>query len=175
MQLFVIGVARTITGQQVADELTRQLVPHSKVVRITSRATNQPTSLIRVFTTSRWTAEQAIAEGFKQAFYLHRCEAPRERPVEVKQCFKCNGSGHLVRYCTHEQSGHTRGKCKAESSMCSKCGEHYRETYGGCKTRIKLVEDERQAKHAQMAHSKPTTRAEVEQKMTEVHARCGNT
>ena len=181
MQFVITGVARSITDQQIADELTRQQVPNSKVVRINSRATNQQTSLVRVFTNSRRTAEQAVAEGVKLGYYVHRCEAPRENPVEVKQCFKCNGYGHLARDCTHEQAcarcgqtGHTRDKCKAESPMCSNCGEKHSVKNGGCKTRTKLVDDERQAKYAQMAQTKPTTRAKVEHKMTEVHARCGN-
>ena len=130
------------------------------------------------FQTDSFTTSRRYSWGHQAGHYVHRCEAPREKPVEVKQCFRCNGFGQLARDCSHEQacarygqSGHTRDKCKAE--MCSNCGEQHSTKDGGCKTRTKLVDDERQAKHAQMAQSKLTRRADVKQKTSEVHARCG--
>ena len=52
--LVIMGIIRAV-GVATIDEVKRKNIPLIKVIRITSRATNQPTPLVRVFTKSRAT------------------------------------------------------------------------------------------------------------------------
>ena len=68
----------------------------TKVSRITSRATGQPTELIRVIMESNNRVNAAQKYGVKIGWQLHRCEASREPPHVMKR-FKCQKLGHSAR------------------------------------------------------------------------------
>ena len=76
----------------IVDELKVELLNNNamnvnKVTRITSRATGQPTKLIRVITDSNNHVSAAKKHGVKLGWQLYQCEASRE-PPHVMQCFK---------------------------------------------------------------------------------------
>ena len=56
-QYVIMGVNRTIEVTAKEDELKRKNVPFTKVIRITSRATNQPTQLVSLHRKQRGTRE----------------------------------------------------------------------------------------------------------------------
>ena len=108
-QYVIMGVNRTIEVT-AKDELKRKNVPFTKVIRITSRATNQPTQLVRVFTESKEAHENALKNGITLGYQKFRCELPKETPNEVKQCYNCQQFDHIAKQCQNELS-------------CNKCGE----------------------------------------------------
>ena len=143
MPFIIMGVARTITDQQVADEATGPTLKGGTNHQPCHKSTHVSGPCVPA---SRRTAEQVVAEGIKLGYYPLRCEAPREKPFDVKQCFTCNGFVHIARERTLDQAcarcgpdGHTREKCQAESPKCSNCGEQHGAKYGGCKTGTQLA------------------------------------
>ena len=99
---FVIVIVHwSITEDEVKEEiLNNNAINVTKVSRITSRATGQPTKLIRVITESNNQVNAAQKIGVKMGWQLYRCEANRE-PSHNMQCFKCRKFGHSARDCSN--------------------------------------------------------------------------
>ena len=90
----IVNVHHSISEDEIkAELLNNNAMNVSKVTRITSRATGQPTKLIRVITDSNNHVSAAQKHGVKIGWQLYRCEASRE-PPHVMQCFKCQQFGH---------------------------------------------------------------------------------
>ena len=96
----IVNVQHSITEDEVKEELNNNGMDVTKVSRITSRATGQPTKLIRVITESNNQVNAAQKHGVKICWQLHRCEASRETP-HVMQCFKCQKFAHSAKECTN--------------------------------------------------------------------------
>ena len=97
----IVNFHHSITEDQVKEELfNNNAMDVTKVSRIISRATGQPTKLIRVITESNNQVNAAQTHGVKIGWQLYRCEASRE-PPHVMQCFKCQKFGHSARVCTN--------------------------------------------------------------------------
>ena len=177
-QFVILGVNRAIDTKAIEDELKKKNVSFSKVIRITSRTTNQPTPLVRVFTKDKETYERALSDGITLGFQKFKCEKPREKPIEVQQCFKCNKFNHIAKECNNEtacskcRGKHDRKECQANTKKCSNCGECHPSTYKGCKTRTELIQEKQANKKKAAIEKLPAPRAEVEQKINEVKVKC---
>ena len=110
----------------------------SKVTRITSRATDQPTKLIRVLTDSNDHVSAAQKHGVKIGWQLYRCEASRE-PPHVMQCFKCQQFGHSAKECRNatrclrcsQEHSVKEYTVQKENAKCSNCGCAHATVYRG--------------------------------------------
>ena len=137
---FVItSVDQDIDPEDVKSELQSQNMEATSVHRITSRATNQPTRLIRVFTNTETTARNAVDKGVKIFNQRKRCERSRLEP-SVVQCFKCLQYDHKAKDCPNNLKcrrcggEHVIRECDVapESAKCSNCGESHSANYRGC-------------------------------------------
>ena len=89
----IVNVHHSINEDEKKAELENNNAMNvSKVTRITSRATGQPTKLIRVITDSNNHVSAAQKHGVKIGWQLYRCEASRE-PPHVRQFFKSQQFG----------------------------------------------------------------------------------
>ena len=123
----------------------------SKVTQTTSRATGQPTKLIRVITDSNNHVGTAQKHGVKIGWQLYRCEASRE-PPHVRQCFKCQQIGNFAKECRNAtrclccSQEHSVKECtvQKENAKCSNCGGAHATVYRGCPAyQQKLTESSR--------------------------------
>ena len=97
----IVKVHHSITEDEVKEELLNNNGKNvAKVSRITSRATGQPTKLLRVVTESNNQVNAEQKHGVKIGWQLHQCEASRE-PPHVMQCFKCQKFGQSAKECTN--------------------------------------------------------------------------
>ena len=133
----IVNVHHSITEDEGKEELLNNNGKDvTKVSRITSRATGQPTKLIRVLTESNNQVTAAQKHGVKIGWQLHRCEASRESP-HVMQCFKCQKFGHSAKECTNAirclrcSQDHSVKECTVakENAKCSKCGDAHATVY----------------------------------------------
>ena len=136
----IVNVHHSITEDEVKEELLNNNAMNvTKVSRITSRATGQPTKLIRVITESNNQVNAAQKHGVKIGWQLYRCEASRE-PPHVMQCFKCQKFGRSARDCTNAirclrcSQDHSVKECNVakENANCSNCGGAHATVYRGC-------------------------------------------
>ena len=97
----IVNVHHSISVDEIKIELLNNNAMNvNKVTRITSRATGQPTNLIRVITDSNNHVSAAQKHGVKISWQLYRCEASRQ-PPHVMQCFKCQQFGHSAKECSN--------------------------------------------------------------------------
>ena len=83
----IVNVHHSISEDEIkAELLNNNAMNVSKVTRIKSRATGQPTKLIRVLTDSNKHVSAAQKHGVRIGWLLYRCEASRE-PPHVMQYF----------------------------------------------------------------------------------------
>ena len=162
------------------EELKRKNVQHNKVIRIISKATNLPTPLVRVFTSEKLTHETCLCEGITLGYQIFKCELPREKPLEVKQCFKRNEFNHVAKDSKTTQRGAnaeestTGNNAKPTYQKGGNCGENHPSSYKGCKARVEEIQTERnELKEAQIAKF-PPPRAEVDEQIRELEERCQN-
>ena len=136
----IVNVHHSISEDEIkAELLNNNAMNVSKVTRITSRATGQPTKLIRVITDSNNHVCAAQKHGVKIGWQLYRCEASRE-PPHVRQCFKCQQFGHSAKECRNAirclrcSQEHSVKECtvQKENAKCSNCGGAHATVYRGC-------------------------------------------
>ena len=97
----IVNVHHSISVDEIKVELLNNNAMNvNKVTRITSRATGQPTKLIRVLTDSNNHVSAAHKHGVKIGWRQYQCEASRE-PPHVMQCFKCQQFGHSAKECSN--------------------------------------------------------------------------
>ena len=125
------------TKNEVKEELLNNNAMNViKVLRITSRATEKPTKLIRVITDSSNHLTAAVKHGVKIRWVLHGCE-PSKEPPQVKQCFKCQKFGHSASDCKDElrclrcAGKHTVKSCNElkERAKCANSGGSHATVY----------------------------------------------
>ena len=122
-----------------AELLNNNAMNFSKVTRITSRATGQPTNLIRVITDSNNHVSAAQKHGVKIGWQLYRCETCR-KPPQVMQCFKCQQFGHSAKECSNatrclrcsQEHSVKEWTVQKENAKCSYCGGAHATIYRGC-------------------------------------------
>ena len=110
-----------------------------RLCRITSRATNNPTRLVRVFTFSEANARAAVENGVSIFNQRKRCEKSRQEP-QVIQCFKCLEFGHRSHECCNNLKcrrcggEHLAKDCAQaeQETKCPNCGENHSSNYRGC-------------------------------------------
>ena len=136
----IVNVRHSITEDEVKEELlTNNAINATKVSRITSRATGQPTKLTRLITESNNQVNAAQKHGVKIGWQLYRCESSRE-PPHVMQCFKCQNFGHSARdftnaiRCLRCSQDHSVKKCTVakDNAKCSNCGGAHATVYRSC-------------------------------------------
>ena len=137
---FVItSVDQDIDPEDIKIELQSQNIEATSVHRITSRATNKLTRLIRVFTNKETTARNTVDSGDKIFNQRKKCERSRPEP-SVVQCFKCLQYDHKAKDCPNNLKcrrcggEHVIRKCEVapESAKCSNCGKSHSANYPGC-------------------------------------------
>ena len=159
----IVNVHHNISEDEIkAELLNNNAMNVSKITRITSRATGQPTKLIRVITDSNNHVSAAQKHGVKIGWQLYRCEASRE-PHHVRQRFKCQQFGHSSKECSNAtrclrcSQEHSVKECtvQKENAKCSNCGGAHTTVYRGCSAyQQKLTEASRKIienKHSEVA------------------------
>ena len=152
----VTRVDKEITEQEVTVELQTSGLSVTKSLRIISRATNQPTTLVRVFVEREENANRAVTLGVAIGWMHHRCEASNSKPtpVQVTQCYKCQGLGHTSKDCeaatkclrcgdAHKVKDCTANKTDAK---CSNCGGAHPALFKGCPKYKEAVKEATAAK-----------------------------
>ena len=166
---FVITrVPPTLSDEDLQADLKANYPHISKTMRIVSRTTDKPTTLVRAFVETQQQAESAIQNGVRIGFVLHRCEASTPRPsVQVVQCFKCQKLGHLAKECSEDNvkclrcgANHLVKDCPAprEEAKCSNCQGAHPASYRGCPA-FKLATGE---KLQEIAQAKKTYASKLE-------------
>ena len=137
---FVItSVDQDIDHEDIKVELQSQNIEAISVHQITSRATNQPTRLIGVFTNTETTARNAVEKGVRIFNQRKRCKQSRLEP-SVVQCFKCLQYNYKAKECPNNLKCRRCGgehvkresEVAPESPKCSNCGESHFANYRGC-------------------------------------------
>ena len=140
---FVIcNVPTTLSEEDIQQALTdgRNSVTAEKVLRITSRALDKPTRLVRVFVKDAQQALTAISGGIRLGLMFHRCEASHEKP-QAKQCYNCLSFGHEARDCKTPtkcircgEHGHKISGCTVDKAdaRCANCSGAHSTAYKGC-------------------------------------------
>lgn len=165
----ITNVPHSFTLADIKHELEfTNKMPAKDVSRIVSRATNQATKLIRVFTANPQHALSAVKHGVYLGFQKHRCEESTQKPT-IQQCFKCQGYGHMAKECAKElkclrcSGEHSLKDCKQpkEEPTCANCGEKHASIYKGCKVYQaevnKVIEKKQTTKTYAMAATQPIT------------------
>ena len=140
-QVLVIVI---VHHRDTEDELKEELLNNNtmnitKVSRIKSQATGQPTKLIRVITESNNQVNASQKHCVKIGWQLYRCGASRE-PPHLMQCFKCQKISHSARECSKVvrcrrcSQDHSVKECTVakEKAKCSNTGGAQATVYRGC-------------------------------------------
>ena len=107
----ITNIDLDVETDDIKAELLCQSIDAVTAHRINSRATNNQTRLVRVFTSSEANARAAVESGVSIFNQRKRCEKSRQEH-QVIQCFKCLGFGHRSQECCNNLS-------------CQRCGgEH---------------------------------------------------
>lgn len=101
---------------QIESSLTEQNIPFNRITRISSAATKQPTTFVKVSILNETIADKLLNEGITLFEFLKfKCEKAHI-PQTATQCFNC------------QLFGHTQTNCKAPPK-CHKCaGPHSSKT-----------------------------------------------
>lgn len=105
-------VETEISDIDISNHLKEEEKPHRYCKRIISKATNKPTTLIRIITASEITFKSLLQDGF----FYKSCHYPvypsTPPPAAPKPCIKCNSFNHTTENCQ-------------EKTTCNKCsGDH---------------------------------------------------
>ena len=130
--LVIKGIHTNITETQVKEELDKQGIYISRIHRITSKSTQQPTTFIKIQLTNPDQAASLLHEGFYMDLFQYRVEKARPPPT-IKQCYKCQQFNYISINCTnpvvclrcgenHHHKTCTKEKREAKCANCA--GEH---------------------------------------------------
>lgn len=127
--LVIATVEKCIQEDNISAFLNEQNIKHRYCKRITSRATKQPTMLIRVITGCQQSFEKLINNGlfYKNRHYPVYPSIP-PKPVPIP-CNKCSQFDHITEKCTNPitcekcKENHHTNKCTTNfSPKCLACG-----------------------------------------------------
>lgn len=121
----IASVQLDMDEKVLSEELDKQNLKHRYCKRIVSKATQKPTTLIRIITGSQQTFETLLAEGFYFK-YQHYPVYPSKPPVPLPQpCKKCLSFDHPTDSCNNNLKctkcfgSHSVNKCT--STLPPKC------------------------------------------------------
>ncbi|XP_071449447.1 uncharacterized protein [Hetaerina americana] len=130
---FVVkGVDLQMQPEDIKEALVDAGVPVVNLWRITSRATNTETTLIRCVTTGAEAASAVISGGLPCYGRVYRCEPSHPPLPQPQRCFRCQQFGHptedcrLATKCARCGAAHRATDCTATAMRCPNCsGEHH--------------------------------------------------
>ncbi|PAA70691.1 hypothetical protein BOX15_Mlig014270g2, partial [Macrostomum lignano] len=131
----VKGVPLAVEAEELLEYLDENQahLQFDGATRIISKASGQPTHLIRMFTKSRATYDTCLENGIRLGALKFRCEESHNLPpVKEIQCQRCQGLGHSESRCNagfvcNKCAGaHFSGDCPKDTGFrCANCGgEH---------------------------------------------------
>lgn len=101
-------------------------------------ATRKPTMTIKIICSDKKNRDTLLRAGLRISYCLFRCEPARPNDTPL-QCRKCNGFGHIAKYCraaseTCARCGaqHRTTECQAPNPKCSNCGSNHAATSRQC-------------------------------------------
>lgn len=125
----IATVEKYLNENSISEFLKEQNILHRYCKRIISRATKQPTMLIRVITGCQQSFERLINNGlfYKNRHYpVYPSTPPNPTPIP---CFKCNQFDHITEDCTNPvtcekcKGNHHTNKCTLNApAKCLACG-----------------------------------------------------
>ncbi|KAG7466572.1 5-hydroxytryptamine receptor 3A-like [Solea senegalensis] len=130
--LVIKGININITETQIKVELENQGIQITRLHRIISRNTQQPTTFFKIHLTNPDQAAGLLHEGFYMDLFQYRVEKARP-PPNIKQCFKCQQFNHISINCNNPVvclrcgENHHHKTCTKEKrhAKCANCaGEH---------------------------------------------------
>lgn len=106
-------------------------IPYCKVFRITSAATGNLTTLVRVVTNDLDAYTRALENGIHVMYQYFKCEEPHNK-VRINQCTHCYSFQHRYHECPNAtvcvkcgEKGHIAHFCSKENEHCVNCnGQH---------------------------------------------------
>lgn len=140
------NVPNFVTEKEVHDELEWNYGDGSveKVMRVVSRTTRLPTSMIRIMCTSKETAEDIISNGLQICGLMIRGEKAFSTP-KIVRCYRCQDIGHIQHACNKPfkcgkcaESHHTR-ECPVHDPnlwKCGNCNGTHAMWYHGCPANV---------------------------------------
>lgn len=107
------GVCHSITEDDVGEELRELNIHWKKIVRIISKATNNPTMLVRVILTDEKAYNHLLTNGIRIYGCVCKCE-PSHQSERLSSCPKfCHGC---------KTTEHSTEECNQMDILCSICG-----------------------------------------------------
>ncbi|CAG9815982.1 unnamed protein product [Phaedon cochleariae] len=132
--MVIKGVPKDITMEDLEESFKEISFPTIEFWRITSRATNQPTTLIRVITDSESCYSRALNLGISFFGMKFQVEPSNPNPIPPipKYCSRCAENGHSLEECKNRIScphcgeEHKPQQCpKIQNPKCKNCnGDH---------------------------------------------------
>ncbi|KAL7390735.1 hypothetical protein ABVT39_026585 [Epinephelus coioides] len=101
--MVIRGIHTNIAEEQVKQELEKQRINILRIHRIISKATQQPTTFIKIHLTNPDQSASLLHKGFYMDLFQYRVEKARP-PSTIKQCFKCQRFNHISTHCTNPVS-----------------------------------------------------------------------
>jgi hypothetical protein len=182
-QIIITGVDHEIMEKEIVDELEKQSMNAKWCKRIISRATGQPTSLVRVSLSEEQDKVQLLNRGFLLEYVKYRCIPPKEDAspaTQIKQCWKCqkfdnhssyNCKGSLA--CPKCGGDHTGRGCE-NAPHCANCGGSHRAWDRACPKFLSAVQERNQPENKKSTYAEKVkvsnfmTQQEVERKFSEL-------
>ncbi|XP_031358101.1 myb-like protein U [Photinus pyralis] len=106
------NVDRDITESEILQAINLPRI--TRALRIISRATNLPTTFVRIITTSKSTLEHLLQHGICMFSRHYPCEPSHIPDPTPKYCSLCTKIGHLSSECT------------TRVQICPSCGENHK-------------------------------------------------
>lgn len=146
-QLIIKGIQMETTSEEIQQELERQRITTTKVYRIVSRATQQPTTFIRIHLNNPDNSPGLLLEGFYMNYFHFRVERARPPPTSIKQCYKCQEFNHVSTDCKNQvkclrcAENHHHKECPKEKNdaSCANCGGAHSSVSRQCPTYLALT------------------------------------
>lgn len=121
-------------------------IPDCKVFRITSAATGNLTTLVRVVTNDMDGYARALEEGIHVMYQTFRCEEPHQK-MRINQCTNCYSYNHRFYQCPNKtvcvkcgRSGHIAKMCDSAIEKCVNCEGYHKSNARNCPKRKEVEE-----------------------------------